>query len=71
MYSSIVTRIQASSLPANCQWVLHVFRMGFEEENMPIVVHVLVPHDCLPDSDAYTLVEEIGSIVAAEWDGRA
>jgi hypothetical protein len=48
-----------------------VFRMGFwPTGDMPIVVHVLVPHGCIPESDAHALVQEIGNIVTVEWEGE-
>ncbi len=70
MHSPIIARIQAF-LPEKSEWALHVFRMGFwPTGDMPIVVHVLVPHGCIPESDAHALVQEIGNIVTVEWEGE-
>jgi len=44
MHDAIV-KILLLSLPEECQWSLHVLRMGFHEDQManPIVAHLLVP----------------------------
>ncbi len=71
MHWPIVARILAATKAVDAPWVMHLFRMGFDEADMPVVVQVLVPRGALLDSNACTLVGEIGAIIAAEWLGEA